>query len=137
MQAYVEHANVTVEDIEQSIEFIQTAIPEFKVRHKGYSDNRWCHIGTDTTYIALQEAAHSKVSNRKPYKDIGINHIGLVVEDADLVKERLLAAGYQQNELADIHPFRKRIYFFDNSGGEWEFIQYLSNDVEKRNQYEA
>lgn len=40
MQAYVEHANITVADIDQAITFLQTALPDFKIRHQGKQDYR-------------------------------------------------------------------------------------------------
>ncbi|MDK9759921.1 VOC family protein [Vibrio sp. D173a] len=136
MQAYVEHANVTVSNIDDAIQFIQTAIPEFKVRHRGETQYRWCHIGTDNSYIALQEMVAREKTDRAPYLDVGINHIGLVVNDVDQVKQRLFSDGYQQNDIGEENPYRKRIYFYDRSGVEWEFIQYLTQDSTKKNSYE-
>lgn len=135
MQAYVEHANITVSNIDDAIQFIQTAIPEFKVRHRGETQYRWCHIGTDNSYIALQEMVAREQTDRAPYLDVGINHIGLVVNDVDQVKQRLLSGGYQQNDIGEENPYRKRIYFYDRSGVEWEFIQYLTQDATKKNSY--
>ena len=75
-------------------------------------------------------------TDRAPYLDVGINHIGLVVNDVDQVKQRLLSDGYQQNDIGEENPYRKRIYFYDRSGVEWEFIQYLTQDSTKKNSYE-
>ena len=33
------------------------------------------------------------------------------------------------------HPFQKRLYFYDPEGRDWEFFQYHSDDVNKRNDY--
>ncbi|KDM90428.1 VOC family protein [Photobacterium galatheae] len=136
MQPYVEHANITVRHLENTIRFLQTAIPEFSVRHQGQQPTyRWCHIGTDATYLALQEVIERDQIDRHPYRDLGINHIGLVVEDILQVRARLLDAGYRENDLETDHPWRKRAYFFDQDGIEWEFIQYLSDDPVQRNDY--
>lgn len=136
MIPYVEHANLTVKDIDQTIAFLQTALPAFRVRHRGQTDAYpWCHIGTETSYLALQGVTDRGDVDRAPYRDSGINHIGLVTEDINGVRERLLAAGYQENELATAHPWRKRIYFWDPNGVEWEFIEYLSENPGKRNDY--
>lgn len=35
MSAYVEHANITIKQLENAIHFLQTAIPEFKIRKQG------------------------------------------------------------------------------------------------------
>lgn len=135
MQAYVEHANLTVSNIDDTIRFIQTAIPDFRVRHQGCSEYRWAHIGTQRSYIALQEVTARKTIDRSPYVDVGINHIGLVVDDVHSIIERLNEAGYQQNEIGNAHPFRRRAYYFDPNGVEWEFIEYLSEADDKRNDY--
>ena len=34
------------------------------------------------------------------------------------------------------HPFRKRVYFNDAEGNDWEFVEYLSQDPLERNDYE-
>ncbi|MEI8596559.1 VOC family protein [Photobacterium sp. Hal280] len=136
MKPYVEHANLTVRRLENTIEFLQTAIPEFSVRHQGqHPMYRWCHIGTEDTYLALQEVVARDQIDRTPYRDLGINHIGLGVDDVMQVRERLLSAGYRENELETSHPWRQRIYFYDRDGIEWEFTQYLSDDPLLRNDY--
>jgi len=136
MKPYVEHANLTVRHLEDTIEFLQTAIPEFTVRHLGqHPMYRWCHIGTEDTYLALQEVVARDQIDRTPYRDLGINHIGLVVDDVVQVRERLLSAGYRENDMETTHPWRQRIYFYDRDGIEWEFTQYLSDDPLQRNDY--
>ena len=58
MAVRLEHANLTVRDIEGMIRFLQTAFPEFQVRGEGLSHDgsRRVHIGTQATYIALSPA---------------------------------------------------------------------------------
>lgn len=136
MSTYVEHANVTVKNVDRTIEFLQTALPDFKIRHFGHSHYRWCHIGTEETYIALQEVVEKESVDRSPYVDVGINHIGFVVDDIEEVERRLLSNGYKQNPMETKHPYRKRLYFYDSDGLEWEFIQYLTHDSKKRNDYD-
>jgi len=34
------------------------------------------------------------------------------------------------------HPHRKRVYFHDADGNDWEFVQYFTADVAKRNDYD-
>jgi hypothetical protein len=45
------------------------------------------------------------------------------------------AAGYEPNMHADGHPARRRVYFYDPEGNDWEFVQYLSDDPAERNDY--
>ena len=33
-------------------------------------------------------------------------------------------------------PYRKRVYFTDPEGNDWEFVQYSSDDPAERNDYE-
>ena len=51
MAVRLEHANLTVRDINGMIRFLQTAFPEFRVRGEGKSrdGSRWVHVGTDET----------------------------------------------------------------------------------------
>ncbi|MDP7280966.1 MAG: hypothetical protein QGG39_13925 [Candidatus Poribacteria bacterium] len=52
----MEHANIRVKNIDQTVEFLMTALPDFKVRGgKTSGEDRWLHIGTDLTYLALSE----------------------------------------------------------------------------------
>ncbi|MDD1794178.1 VOC family protein [Enterovibrio makurazakiensis] len=136
MSSYVEHANITVNDISRTIAFLQTAMPDFSVRGEGKDEDRaWCHIGTDISYIALQQEGIDKPIERIPNYHLGVNHIGFVVEDATRVAENLKTAGFEQVSFDKSHPSRKRAYFYDNDGIEWEFIEYLTEDFGSRNDY--
>lgn len=58
-QAILEHVNLTVRDIDRTVRFLQTALPDWRVRGEGTMDwfgtpIRWLHIGTDDHYLALQ-----------------------------------------------------------------------------------
>ena len=44
-------------------------------------------------------------------------------------------AGFEPNLTADEHPARKRRYFYDPDGNDWEFVQYATDDPEERNDY--
>ena len=48
MVARLEHANLVVRDVESMIRFLQTALPEFRIRHEGRNSQggRWVHIGS-------------------------------------------------------------------------------------------
>lgn len=140
MEFYLEHANITVSDIDEAIQFLTTAFPHFKVRGQGESESdgvirKWLHIGTDETYIALEQISLEDQGNRTPYQDVGINHIGFVVNDVDSLIARLKEAGYSESISVEPHPYRKRSYFYDRDGIEYEFIEYLTNNRDKRNDY--
>ena len=136
MASYLEHANVTVRSLDEAVRFLCTALPELRVRGRGVGDHGpWLHLGTDESYLALEEASQDRRGARAPYADPGLNHLGFVVGDAEAVAARLRAAGYREGFQAPPHPHRRRVYFFDRDGNEDEFVEYLSDDPSKRNDY--
>ncbi len=134
---YLEHANITVNNLESAIDFFQTAFPNFEIRGSGkHNGRKWIHLGNDDTYIAINEALVQKISV-KDYTQPGINHLGFVVEDVDTIAERLLAAGYERDYPKQEEKYRIRDYFLDSDGNEYEFVQYLTEKIEERNFYDA
>lgn len=141
MAIYLEHANITVPDIDQAIAFLQVIEPGFYVRRDESPPNshRWAHVGNEQVYIALQTAGPGSDAQmpRRAYENFGVNHLAWVVDDFDAVIQRLEQQGYQQGLLVKPHRFRKRAYYYDGAGFEWEIIQYLSSQDQQRNIYEA
>lgn len=137
MIARLEHANLSVMDVDAMLGFILAAFPEFRVRHdSGSSDpERWVHVGDADTYIALNRARTGTAARAHSYYTPGFNHVGFVVEDLDALRARLLAGGYREEPSPNRHPARRRAYFWDPQGGEWEFVQYLSADKAQQNDY--
>lgn len=137
MTIRIEHANMIVRDVDAMMRFLQTAFPEFRVRREGNGEQRWVHIGTDETYIALNEAVSEPPERWVPYAGKpGVNHLGYEVDDVDALRQRMRAAGYRDSTVPNSHPYRKRVYFHDPDGNDWEFVQYFSDDPTKRNDYE-
>ena len=139
MQIRLEHANLAVRDVDGMIRFLRAAFPEFRVRREGktWQGWRWVHIGTDDTYIAVNEAPKAPAEPWVPYGGRpGLNHLGYAVDDVEALRRRLTRAGYRDSTVPNAHPHRKRVYFYDAEGNDWEFVQYLSEDPAKRNDYE-
>jgi catechol 2,3-dioxygenase-like lactoylglutathione lyase family enzyme len=140
MTTYLEHANITVPDIDAAIAFLKVIEPVMEVRHDETPEGkyRWAHIGIGDYYIALQEPhiGSEPTDSRHPYKDYGVNHIGWVVDDLDPVIRRLEEAGYRPGIPGEKHPYRRRVYYFDSAGFEWELVQYFSDRFEERFSYE-
>ncbi len=138
MTIRIEHANMIVRDVDATAKFLQTAFPAFAVRREGSSGaGRWMHIGTADTYLALNQASSEPTENWVPYDGKpGVNHLGCEVDDAEALRERMRAAGYKDSTVANNHPHRKRVYFNDPDGNDWEFVQYFSDDPAERNDYE-
>ena len=134
MNRQLEHVNIRVKDIEKAVRFLTTALPNFAIRGGRRRDNNdweWVHVGTDSTYLCLNEA-HGEA---QPVGGPGLNHIGFVVEDAGSVRSRLEDAGYKQGFVPDPHPHRTRLYYIDGNGTEWEFVEYHADDPGERNDY--
>ena len=80
---------------------------------------RWMHIGTDETYIALNETNADGNPDSKPYDGKpGVNHLGYEVDDVDALQERLAGAGFRNSTYPNNHPHRKRVYFYDADGND-------------------
>ena len=141
MHCYIQHANVTVLDMDEAIRFLTTAFPHFRVRGGGESSEgakwkKWCHLGTETIYIAVEQSStvnRPKANGESPAARI--NHVGFVVDDVTEVQRKTEAAGYVRNALIDESPSRKRLYVDDGSGLTWEFVEYLCDDPAVRNDY--
>jgi len=138
MTIRMEHANLHVRHFDDAIRFLTTAFPDFRVRRESTSDGlRWMHIGTDDTYIALNETTFDGEDTKSPYDSKpGINHLGYEVDDVDALRERLAAAGFRDSTYPNKHPYRKRVYFYDADGNDWEFVQYFSDKASERNDYD-
>ena len=132
---YLEHANITVNDLQEAIKFFQTAFPHFKIRGGGNDMREWIHIGDDTTYIAINQAKQSDIKVDKNYDKIGINHLGFVVQNVEEIAHNLLSNGYKRDFPKEVEQFRIRDYFADADGNQYEFVQYLSDKPEEKNSY--
>jgi catechol 2,3-dioxygenase-like lactoylglutathione lyase family enzyme len=136
MACRIEHASITVRDLWAALTFITTALPEFKIRGQDSSNPcAWLHVGTDETYIALTRSPSTDPRGGLAYHDLGVNHVGIVVEDVGEVVARLEAVGYKRSSEPEMSRWRRRFYFLDADGLQWEFIQYLSDDPTKKNHY--
>jgi hypothetical protein len=96
------------------------------------------HIGNNEFYFALQEAHLDTIPKKanKTYINYGFNHIGLIVHHIDDIEKLLLEPGYNKGIDTPKEKFRKRIYYYDNAGFEWELVAYLSENLEDKFLYE-
>lgn len=135
----LEHVNLVVHDIQATLDFVQTAFPDWQVRGQGESEwynkkRQWLHVGTDDYYITLNEGLDQPNRDLKSHNP-GLAHIGFCVDDMEAISQRLQDKGYEVATFGADHPFRKTIYFIDPAGFEFEFIQYLSDKPSERNMY--
>jgi len=132
----LEHANLSVHDPDAITRFMLAAFPGFRIRGEGLDDygRVWRHVGDDESYVALQAVPSGP--HRTPYGNTaGLNHLGFEVDDFDALRARLEAAGFEHNLLFADHPARRRIYFHDPEGNDWEFIEYSTSDRAARHDY--
>ena len=136
----IEHVNITVPDIDEAIRFLKIVAPDFEVRkdEKPSNSYRWTHIGNEAYYFALQEP-HLDADPKKQlqtYKNYGINHVALVVSDIREIEEKLLDSGYHRGIDTPVEKHRKRAYYHDKAGFEWELVEYLSEKTSEKYFYE-
>ena len=138
MNIRLEHANLSVRDVDGVIRFPTTACPELRLRGRGAScaGHAWAHLGTEESYLSLLAASGEAAEPFVPYAGRpGLNHLGFEVSDVAAVRARLLAAGYCETTVANGHPHRTRVYFADAEGNDWEFVEYHSALPGERNDY--
>jgi catechol 2,3-dioxygenase-like lactoylglutathione lyase family enzyme len=117
----IEHANLTVSDIERSSKLFQSLLG-WRERSRGPPRDRGetIHLFEDHASLALytDRQPHERFAKGEP-----LNHIGVVVDDLDAAEEVVLGAGLETFNHADYDPGR-RFYFFDWDGIEFEVVSY-------------
>ena len=124
-EARLEHINLTVRDPLATAAMLENLF-DWKVRWQGEAihGGLTLHVGGKDSYIALYK--HDKQSANETesyYRALGLNHIGIVVEDLDATEAKVKAAGFTPFSHADYEP-GKRFYFKDSEDLEIEVISY-------------
>ena len=137
----LEHANITVRDIDATLHFIQAALPAWRVRGGGTMDwygkpIRWVHVGTDHSYLALQSGGVGDEIDWTSHQ-VGTKHIGIVVASVDAVVERLVSAGHALDHWGGTDAHRRSAYFICRGSVQFEFVEYSSEVAAERNRYAA
>lgn len=141
----IEHVNLVVTAIYPTVNFLRAAFPHWDIRGEGGGEwagipRRWAHIGDDANYLTLNEF-HLPEAARGRHRDLqssepGLAHIGFEIADLDAVVERLRAAGYEPDHLGEDHPHRRNLYYVNEEGLEFEFVEYFSDKPEEKNLYQ-
>ncbi|WP_286266352.1 VOC family protein [Thalassotalea atypica] len=136
---YLEHLNLVVNDLEETLTFYRAAFPYWEVRGEGTQSwygtpRRWIHFGDDQQYLTFNDNGSGE--NRALHtNDLGLAHFAYVTQNLDAVIRRLLSAGFDIAKDGSQDEYRKNVYFLDPNGFEIEFVQYLSDIPQERNQY--
>lgn len=126
--AHLEHVNITVPDPQNTAAMLSDLFG-WKIRWEGAALNGGftVHVGSEDSYVALYTGpggASNQVSADNSYHRVaGLNHIGVVVDDLDLIEKKVKSMGIETHSHADYEPGR-RFYFHDSDGVEFEVISY-------------
>ncbi len=136
---HLEHINLVVSDIQQSLKFYQAAFPHWTIRGGGKGqwygkDRNWLHFGDDYQYIALNDDGEGKNRDLTGHQ-IGLAHFAFVTTNIKALIKRLNDVGFNVDKQGADDPFRDNVYFIDPAGYEVEFVQYKSDIPTQRNQY--
>lgn len=120
---HLEHVNLTVLNVDRSVEFYSQLLG-LRVRWQGTTSSGQpaAHVGDERSYLALFEASEPGKPERD-YEQVGLNHVGFVVDDLQAAKGRLQSLGIDAHHEADYDP-GQRLYFLDPSGIEVELVEY-------------
>lgn len=137
---HLEHLNLIVKDMSESLNFYQAAFPHWQIRGGGKSEwyghpRNWLHFGDDYTYLSLNDNGTGNNKDLKRYQ-IGLAHFAFVCQDLKGLIERLFNAGFLPSIDFTGDENRGSVYFVDPSGYEVEFVCYLKDNPSLRNIYD-
>ncbi len=122
--ARIEHVNFTVADTARTARMLDYLFG-WQVRWQGRNatGGYTIHVGSERDYLAV----HTPLAPAGPItglpKGRPLNHIGIVVDDLDVVERRVGELGLIPFGHDDYDPGR-RFYFFDADGIEFEIVSY-------------
>ncbi|WP_137221216.1 VOC family protein [Shewanella sp. MEBiC00475] len=137
----LEHLNLVVNDLDESLVFYQAAFPHWQVRGGGESvwhgtPRKWLHFGDDYHYLSLNDSGTGEVRDLKS-NVLGLAHFAYVVDNIDALVARLALVGFDIAIMGAEDSAYKSRYFIDPNGFEVGFIEYLTDIPSERNQYDS
>ena len=136
---HLEHLNLVVNDIPQTLSFYQAAFPHWTIRGGGQNDwygkpRSWVHFGDDYQYLAFNDNGVGENRDLKGHQ-VGLAHFAYVTNDIKGVIARLQEAGFEIAVDGAEDKYRENVYFIDPNGYEVEFVEYVSDIPSERNRY--
>ena len=133
----LEHLNLVVRDMAETLRFYQAAFPHWRIRVDGEGDwygvkRRWLHFGDDYQYLTFNDNGQGNNRNLQT-NDVGLAHFAFEVRSTQAITKRLIHAGFEVSHHGAINAHRKNVYFIDPNGYEVEFVEYLSDLPQQRN----
>ncbi len=127
---FLEHVNMPVRDLSQSLRFYQELFPHWRVRWEGqsYHGGKWIHFGDrsmEASYLSIWENPNAERTPSPSVACLQIQHIGFRYPDVGALVTRLRESGIEPSDLVEEGGFR-RAYFTDPDGHELEFIEGLA-----------
>lgn len=128
MTAHLEHALIDVSDLDRSLGFYRTLLPDWVVRWEGRTmeGTRWVHFGPPEEgqpgYLSLYEIPETQ---RTPDGGLRIEHVGFAHPDVNGLVGRVSALEVSPADRIEDGGYR-RVYFKDPDGHDLEFVQKLA-----------
>ena len=134
---HLEHINLVVNDIPESLAFYRAAFPHWWVREGGQGDwygkpRQWLHLGDDYNYLTLNDNGEGDPRDLTGHQP-GLAHFGFVTNNLDALVARLKAAGFEVAKDGARDAHRRNVYYLDPDGIEVEFVEYHSDLPNQRN----
>jgi len=136
---YLEHLNLTVNNIEKTLTFYRAAFPNWYIRGEGDQiwhgkARKWVHFGDENQYLTFCDDGEGNNRDLSGHQ-VGLAHFAFVVTNLQAMQTRLLTAGFKQAKEGAKTPYRTNSYYLDPNGFEVEFVEYHSDLNEQRNAY--
>ena len=136
----LEHLNLVVRDLTQTLHFYQAAFPHWSIRGEGHATwhgtpRKWLHFGDDYNYLTLNDSGTGQMRDLAT-NNLGLAHFAFAVTNLSALIERLQAAGFSVDKSTNDVRHRSSVYYIDPTGYEVEFVEYYSDLPAQRNLYQ-
>lgn len=137
---HLEHVNLVVKNIPETLKFYQAAFPHWQIRGSGtqtwYGNMRqWLHFGDDYQYLTFNDGG-TGVNRDLQGNSVGLAHFAFVTQNLKILINRLQSAGFERTKSGEVLAHRQNAYFIDPNGFEVEFVEYTSDIPQERNIYQ-